>query len=77
MQKSFALMIAASTLFLDVGCTTNHEQTNVKWEYQEATNSVEANQMADKGWIVAGFTQYNTDATGQPQANYTMKRPKQ
>jgi hypothetical protein len=76
MQKSFAPIIAASTLFLGAGCTTNHEQANAKWEYQVATNSVEANQMADKGWIVAGFTQY-TDATGQPQTNYTMKRPKQ
>ena len=76
MKKSFALIIAASMLLLDGGCTTHHEQANTKWEYQEATNSVEANQMADKGWIVAGFTKY-TDATGQPQANFTMKRPKQ
>ena len=63
-------------LFLDGGCTTNYEQANTKWEYQEATNSVEANQIADKGWIVAGFNKY-TDATGQPQTEYTMKRPKQ
>ena len=76
MKKSFALIITASTLFLDAGCTTDHEQANTKWEYQEATNSAEADQMAGKGWIIAGFTQY-TDATGQPQANYTMKRPKQ
>ncbi|HKW30965.1 MAG TPA: hypothetical protein VJT54_16695 [Verrucomicrobiae bacterium] len=68
-------LFAASALFLSGGCATNHEQAATKWEYQEATNSEEANQMAAKGWMVAGFSRY-TDATGQPQVNYMMKRPK-
>ena len=76
MKWTVALLFAANTLFLGGGCTTRHERATTKWEYQEATNSIEANQMVDKGWIVAGFSRY-TDATGQPQANYTMKRPKQ
>jgi hypothetical protein len=76
MKWTVALLFAANTLFLTGGCTTHYEQATTKWEYQEATNSAEANQMADKGWIVAGFSRF-TDATGQPQTNYTMKRPKQ
>ncbi|HXR04831.1 MAG TPA: hypothetical protein VN836_09005 [Verrucomicrobiae bacterium] len=75
MKWVVALLFAAGTLFLSDGCTTNHEQATTQWEYQEASNSVEANQMAGKGWIVAGFSRF-TDATGQPQVNYTMKRPK-
>jgi hypothetical protein len=76
MTKSIALVFAANALFLAGGCTTHHEQATTKWEFQEATNTAEANQMVDKGWSVAGFSKYN-DATGQPQANYMMKRPKQ
>jgi hypothetical protein len=76
MKWVVAPLFAASTLFLSGGCATHREQTTTKWEYQEATNSVEANQMAAKGWMVAGFSRY-TDATGQPHANYMMKRPKQ
>ena len=76
MKKSFAHLIATGAMFPGGGCTTNHGQAGTKWEYQEAANSAEANQMADKGWIVAGFNKY-TDATGQPQTDYTMKRPKQ
>jgi hypothetical protein len=75
MKWTVALFFAASTLIVGSGCTTHNEQANTKWEYQQATNSVEANQMVDKGWIEAGFSRY-TDATGQPQTNYTMKRPK-
>ena len=75
MKKLFALILAAGTLFLSGGCTTNHGQAGTKWEYQEAANRAEADQMAAKGWIIAGFTKY-TDATGQPQTDYTMKRPK-
>ena len=75
MKWVVAPLFAAGILFLGGGCTTNPGPASTKWEYQVATNSVEANQMAGKGWTVAGFSRY-TDATGQPQANYTMKRPK-
>lgn len=76
MKNSLAFVIATSLLFLDAGCTTNPESATTKWEYQDATNSVEADQLANRGWIVAGISKY-TDATGQPQTDYTMKRPKQ
>jgi len=76
MKWTAALLLVASTLILGGGCSTGHEQSATKWEFETATNSIEANQMADKGWVVAGFSRY-TDATGQPQADYTMKRPKQ
>jgi len=75
-RKTIAAIFTASAFFLTGGCSTSHGHATTKWEYQEATNSAEANQMVDKGWIVAGFNRY-TDATGQPQTNYTMKRPKQ
>jgi hypothetical protein len=76
MKWTVALLFTASTLMVGGGCTTEHEQANPKWEYQQATNNVEANQLTEKGWIVAGFSRY-ADATGQPQTSYTMKRPKQ
>ena len=76
MKWVVAPLFAATTLFLSSGCATSQKQAATKWEYQEATNTVEANQMAAKGWMVAGFSRY-TDATGKPQVDYMMQRPKQ
>jgi hypothetical protein len=70
-----APLFAACTLILAGGCTTHHGQAATQWETQVATNLTEANQLVDKGWTVAGFTKY-TDATGQPQTDYMMKKPK-
>lgn len=76
MNRVVASLFAASNLLLSDGCATNREPAATKWEYQQVTDSVEANQMAAKGWVVAGFSRY-TDATGKPHVNYMMKRPKQ
>lgn len=75
MKNFLAFMIVTSLLFLDAGCKSDSGQAATKWEYQNATNSVEASQMTDRGWIVVGVSKY-TDATGQPQTDYTLKRPK-
>jgi hypothetical protein len=74
-KKNVALLFAAGALMLTGACTPHPGQAAARWESQVATNLTEANQMVDKGWTVAGFTQY-TDATGQPQTDYMMKKPK-
>ena len=74
-KTTIAPLFAAATLLLSGGCTMHHEQSSGPWESQVATNMTQANQLVDKGWTVAGFTQY-TDATGQPQKDYMMQKPK-
>jgi len=74
-KKTVAPIVAACTLVLTGGCSTRHAQAGAQGESQVATNLTEANQMVEKGWTVAGFTQY-TDATGQPQTDYMMRKPK-
>jgi hypothetical protein len=74
-KKTVASIFAATTMFLTSGCTPPHGQAATQWEFQVATNMTEANQMAEKGWSLSGFTQY-ADATGQPRTDYMMKRPK-
>jgi hypothetical protein len=75
-NKTFAPIIAASVLLFAQGCATQSKPASTKWEYQEVTSAVEARQMAEKGWVMAGFSKY-TDATGRPQSKYIMKRPKE
>jgi hypothetical protein len=75
MKETLSPLFAATALLLYGGCTTQHEPDARHWEFQVATNMAEANQMVEKGWSVAGFTQY-TDATGQPQTDYMLKKPK-
>ena len=75
MKMTVAPLFAATTLFLAGGCSTRHKQAATQWEFQVATNMAEANQMVEKGWSMAGFTEY-TDATGQPQTDYMLKKPK-
>lgn len=75
-NKNITSILLAGGLFVAGGCTTQNGQSATQWEYQDATNSVEASQMAEKGWMVSGFSKY-TDATGQPQTTYMMKRPRQ
>src|SRR5690348_4734042 len=76
MKRVVASLFAAGSLLLSDSCATHPEPAVTKWEYQVVTDSVQANQMAAKGWVVAGFSRY-TDATGKPHVNYMMKRPKQ
>jgi hypothetical protein len=74
MKKVIALTFGASTLFLAGCCTTHHEHAASKWEYQVVTGVGEANRMADKGWVVAGYSAV-VDAG---RTDYIlMKRPKQ
>ena len=68
-------LVLVSIVFLSSGCRTQPEQAKTRWEYQTATNNAEADQMMDKGWRMEGFSKY-TDATGQPQTDYMMKRTK-
>ena len=74
-KNAFAPLCAVGTLILTGGCTTGREPAAAQWESQVATNLTEANQMEDKGWTVAGYTSY-TDATGRPQTDYMMQKPK-
>ena len=74
MKTKIGLVLAASTLLL-AGCSTTHHAT--KWEYRNISGVTtdKINQMADEGWSVAGFSEY--EAGGTIHTSYLLKRPKQ
>lgn len=72
-RNHLGLVIVAAAL-LQAGCSTSTHAT--KWEYREVSGVTtdKINQMADEGWTVAGFSQY--DASGTIRTSYLLKRPK-
>ncbi len=51
MKKSLLLITACG--FILTGCCTAHHVR--KWEYRQATNLSEVNQLAEQGWTVVNF----------------------
>jgi hypothetical protein len=75
MNRIYAFTLLIGTLLVVGGCAGHNAPATTKWEYQDVQNGADANEMTQKGWIVAGVTRF-TDATGRPQVTYSMKRPK-
>lgn len=73
MKTNIGLVVVASALLL-TGCSTTSHTT--KWEYRQVSDvgTDYINQMADEGWIVAGFG-YASDG-GSRSTSYLLKRPK-
>ena len=82
MKKIIALTFVAATLLL-AGCCTTHQVAH--WEYRTSYSIGEVNDLAAEGWVVSGFTKYNSSSTpdGSGTTNYgvsdtfLLKRPKQ
>jgi len=72
-MKNFIVLILTVSTVLLAGCCTAHHTT--KWEYQTLTGVgiSKINQMADEGWSVAGFSQY--ESGGTIITSYLLKRP--
>jgi hypothetical protein len=60
MKKAVALIFAASTLFL-VGCSTTHNQSDAKWEYQWAYDYQTVQSLTAQGWTSDGFVPSGLD----------------
>ncbi len=75
-SKTIAPLFVIGTLLFAGGCATPSGQPRTTWEYRQAANAEEARQLEQKGWAIAGFGKY-TDATGEAQTAYMMRKPKQ
>ena len=75
MNKTIAILIAASAMLL-TGCSTTHHGTN--WEYKSMSGASDSalNQMVEQGWSVAGFSEY-ASPSATIRRSYLLKRPKQ
>jgi hypothetical protein len=78
MRHTIAVLIAAGAILLG-GCSTAHHAT--QWEYKRmpgvpGVSDSTINQMAEQGWMVAGFSEYAAP-DGTVRAAYLLKRPRQ
>jgi uncharacterized protein YceK len=70
MKKAIALLFAVSTLFL-AGCSTAHNHTDAKWEYQWAYDFQTVQSLRAQGWTLDGFVPSDLNDSS---AVYILKR---
>jgi len=70
MKKSIAPISVAAALFL-AGCSTTHERTGAKWEYQKVWDFNTVQKLGAQGWTLVGFHSFDPGDNG---TYYILKR---